>query len=176
MIRHFEAGEQIVPPGESWVLVVGGVTRPGNRRARRVAAKALARGLDVVWLDGFEETHPDTGARVPVDVDEPKGDLTSVGYVDAEEATASGRMRIGAGLRSNPITRWMWKLLLRRVGTILRPSAGWKAVRPTLGQLDSAVAPRNIVYCDDYAITIAWNAGRMWTNTTISTDLDTRKS
>ena len=156
--------------GESWVVVFGGVTRPGNRRARRFVVKALKKGFDVVWFDGFEERYQDSGVRVPLDETEFDATLAIVGYEEAESKTFGGRLRSGDGLRKNPLTRAIWKVILRRLGTILRPRAGWSAVRTGIESLAKGAAPQLIIYCDEYAITSAWYAGRLWKSVLISMD------
>lgn len=66
MIAPGEVGRHL--PESPWVLIFGGVTREGNRRARRAARSALADDLSVVWFDGFEESlDGPSGARVPLD-------------------------------------------------------------------------------------------------------------
>jgi hypothetical protein len=159
----------------SWVLILGGVTRHGNRRARRVAVQMLKDGLDVVWFDGFEERDVDSGSRVPLEVPDVHPEITIVGYRDAEDRSLAGRLRTGSGLKANPFTRAMWKLVLRRIGTVLRPRAGWKAIKPEIEMLAAGPAPRLIVYCDVYAITSAWYAGNQWTSTPILSGLPERQ-
>ena len=164
---------EVVEPkhvGESWVLVFGGVTRPGNRRARRVVVKALKKGFDVVWFDGFEERYEDTEVRVPLDETVFDASLAIVDYEETERKTFAGRLRSGDGLRSNTLTRTIWKVVLRRLGTILRPRAGWSAIRPGVESLAKGTAPQLIIYCDEYAITCAWYAGRLWRSVLISAD------
>ncbi|HJQ76222.1 MAG TPA: hypothetical protein VJ948_03060 [Acidimicrobiia bacterium] len=153
--------------GESWALVIGGVTRAGNRRARRAVSQALHRGLDVVWLDGFEERFPDSSQRVPLDRSGDEAALIILGYEAAESKTLSGRLRSSDRWRANPILRRIWRPLLRRVGTVMRPRAGWKAVRGDIEALSGRPAPVAIVYADDYAITIAWHAGHIWSSAPI---------
>lgn len=165
---HLQAGSLDAGAiGERWALVVGGVTRAGNRRARRAVAQALHSGLDVVWLDGFEERLPDSSERVPLE--SPGGDaaLIVVEYEAAESKTLSGRLRSPKRWLGNPVLRRVWRLLLRRVGTVMRPRAGWKVVRDDIDALSSRPAPAAIVYADDYAITIAWHAGRIWSSAPI---------
>lgn len=145
-----------------WVLIFGGVTRQGNRRARRTASLSLASGHDVVWVDGFEETYPDSGERVPLEETEGTATLVVVGTVAAENLTLAGKMRTGSRLTRNPLTRTLWKVLFRRLGTLLRARASWTVVRADIRSLATRDAPARIFYADDYAITSAWYAGRIW--------------
>jgi hypothetical protein len=168
--------QQMLPdalaPG--WVLIFGGVTRPGNRRARGSATRALASGLDVVWFDGFEETYPDTTERVPLDDPDPSARLVIVGFASTEEDTLAGRLRTGDVFRKNPVTRWLWAHFLRRMGSLLRARACWTSVRNLVGQLVDNPPPSAIVFGDDYSITSAWYAGRIWPATRIVHDLRER--
>jgi len=160
---------------DTWVLIFGGVTREGNRRARRATAVALASGNDVVWFDGFEETDPDTGNRVPLDSAVSDEGLFILGFVEREAQTLSAKLRLGGRLRSSSLARKLWYAVLRRVGLVLRPRACWKAVRDDVRVLAAASAPASILYCDDYSITSAWRAGRLWESTPIVASLgDTR--
>jgi hypothetical protein len=161
--------------GDRWALILGGVTRQGNRRARRIATKMLKEGLDVVWFDGFEERSKDDGTRVPLDLDELDGSLTIVGYGESDAKSFAGRLRTGSRMRSNPLTRALWRVLLRRLGTILRPRAGWLIIRPAVEQLSSLPAPRLIVYCDVYSITSGWYSGQLWRSTPILSGLPERR-
>lgn len=54
---------------DSWILIFGGVSRLGNRRARRFTTGALEARKHVVWIDGFEEEHDrPEGGRVPLEI------------------------------------------------------------------------------------------------------------
>ena len=55
-------------PEEPWVMIFGGVTREGNRRARRAVSASIRKGWNVVWFDGFDERFDNgKGQRVPLD-------------------------------------------------------------------------------------------------------------
>lgn len=169
---YFPAGRlDVSAVGDRWLLLLGGVTRQGNRRARRIASSALQSGLDVVWFDGFEETDEGSSMRVPLDVVEPGGSLVIVGFENAERRTLSGRLRLGGSLRANPLGRWIWKLLFRRIGSMTRPRACWAVVRSDIRALARHGIPEAIVYGDDYAITSAWYAGQLWRSAPLSTGL-----
>lgn len=152
---------EFVPTGsERWILILGGVTRLANRRARRIAVEALEEGIDVVWFDGFEEQTD--GVRVPLEVEDHDGALWVVGYSATEAGSLAGRLNSGSRMASNRIGRALWKTFGRRLGRILRPRAGWKAIRSSIRSLANGPAPRSIVYCDVYAITSAWHSARLW--------------
>lgn len=139
--------EKVVPlqdvgshrPEAPWVLILGGVSREGNRRARRAARQALEGGLAVVWFDGFAETHDDpSGSRVPLDVERPSADMLVVDYKEAErrhwlnrmvegvpEALESPLAVLEGGLRrrgTGGLVRLALRLrlLVGRVGSLLR--------------------------------------------------------
>lgn len=169
-VTYTDSGRlQGIEVGERWLLILGGVTRQGNRQARRSAAKALESGIDVVWFDGFEETYESSSMRVTLEVDEPRANLVVVGFSDAEANTLAGRLRMGRWLRANPLGRLIWKLVLRRIGSMLRPRAGWTAIRSDIRTLSGHRAPEAIVYGDDYAITSAWYASRVWKSVSVAT-------
>lgn len=153
-----------------WVLVFGGVTRVGNRRARRAIDQAAGEGWGIVWFDGFCERSDKTGERVPV-----KGadtmQLTVVEFSQEEERTLSGRLRLGTVWRRNRIGQFFWTRFGRRLGLILRPRACWKVVASDVHQLRTVPAPCAIVYGDEFALTSAWYAGRMWSSPPIGTVL-----
>jgi hypothetical protein len=149
--------------GNRWVIVFGGVSRQGNRRSRRTAASALRAGLDVVWFDGFEETYTGSEERVALDGPEGAAHLVVVGIQAAENLTFAGRLRTGGPFLRNPITKALWKVLFRRLGTLLRARACWKVVRDDVHALADLDDPAMLFYGDDYAITSAWYAGKIWT-------------
>jgi len=154
---------------EGWVLVLGGVTRVGNRRARREIRRAGEEGRDVVWFDGFCETVAETGERLAVELK--AGRLWIVDLRSAEETTLAGRLRLGTALRSNALSRFLWKVIGRRLGLLLRPRACWKVIREDILSLRSSPPPQAIILGDDIAVTSAWYAGRLWPGSPITTDL-----
>ena len=155
---HFDVGLL----GDRWILIFGGVTRQGHRSSGRAASGALESGLDVVWFDGFDEATEGVLDRKPLDVAQLSGNLVVVDFTEAEARTVSSRLRSGRALRSNPVARWIWKVLLRRIGSALRPRSCWLVVKRDLRALQSHSPPEAIVYGDDYAITSAWHSGRIW--------------
>jgi hypothetical protein len=55
------------------------------------------------------------------------------------------------------------KLVLRRVSQILRGVLGWNLVKEDVNDLaKSAVPPRQVIYGDEFAMTQAWHAVRIW--------------
>lgn len=156
--------------GERWVLVLGGVTRQGNRTARRTSAQALEAGLDVVWFDGFVEKYPDSDERVPLDLETPIGRLIVVEFDEAEARSFPGRLMASKMMQANVVTRLIWRFVLRRLGSILRPRACWQVIRPDVETLSGGSAPpETIVYSDDTSITSAWHAARLWPDARVST-------
>lgn len=156
--------------GERWILVLGGVTRQGNRTARRTSAQALEAGIDVVWFDGFAERYPNSDERVPLDVEAPIGRLIVVEFHEAEARSLPGRVRANKKMQANVVTRLIWRFVLRRLGSILRPRACWHVIRPDVESLFAGSAPpETIVYSDDTSITSAWHAARLWPDARVST-------
>lgn len=154
--------------GPDWVLILGGVTRTGHRRAQRVTELAGNSGLDVVWFDGLVddesplETVPDeTGSTTTVVV---------VTFGEELRRTMSGRMRSGDGLRQNALGRQVWRVL-RKVGGLLQPRACWRVIEKDVRELANLTPPAGIVYTDDQAITSAWYASRIWRSAPVATDL-----
>ena len=171
MNTYIQTGEAIAELEDNWVIVFGGVTRPGNRRARRLTKRALRKGIAVVWFDGFEERFENSGDRVPLDEDGFDPDLLVVGFAEAETRTLAGRLLSGQGFNGNSLGRAVWKIFLRRLGAVLRPRAGWQTIRPDVEALARGKPPQMILYCDDNAITSAWHAARIWASTPVGTDL-----
>jgi len=156
--------------GENWVLVLGGVTRAGNRHSRRAVIEALDSGLDVVWFDGLEGTGGSETPDVPM-VPADDRTLLIVGFADTEAKSLASRLRSPAGFQANNAARFIWRHVLRRVGSVLRPRACWAAIRPDVSSLSEAAPPAAIVIGDDYSITSAWYSGRIWRDTPLSTQL-----
>ena len=203
MIEHVvgpgEVGGHL--PSDTWVLVFGGVSREGNRRARRAAAKALDNGFDVVWMDGYAEVFKDDGGhRVPLDTNE-SGAVVIVDYSIAERAhflnrmvqtipdslvapvaaierrlhasSAHGARQITQARRGLvAMMRKFRKKLLRRISQVFRGMVGWRVVRSDVQALAvSAPPPTYIVFGDDFALTQAWHAARIWTESPVGTEL-----
>jgi len=169
-MAHLVSGELDPSPiSERWILVLGGVTRQGHRRASRAAATALASGLDVVWFDGYDETEEGFPREFPSAGKDEGGHLVTVDFAEAESHTVSGRLRDGGRLKASPMGRWVWKQLLRRIGSLLRPRACWATIRSDIRILSDRRTPDAIVYTDPVAITSAWYAARIWTGVSVST-------
>lgn len=154
--------------GPRWLVVFGGVTRSGHRRARRVASRALDDGLDVVWFDGLGETDSDP-MRIESSSSDVESNLVIVPFAAELSRTLSGRLRSGGWLRTSPIGRQLWRLL-RKVGSVLQPRACWLTVRADVRRLAGHSPPVAIVYTDDQSITSAWYASRIWETVPVSTD------
>lgn len=155
-----------------WIIVFGGVTRKGNRRARRAASRALSMGMDVVWFDGYEESDPRTGYRLPLDI----GTTTDasavvVGFKHEESVTLAGRLRVGGRARHNGMTRWLWTRSARRMGNLMRARSCWSVIRADVLRLKHLSEPTFIVFADDHTLTSAWYAGRVWKSAPICSSL-----
>lgn len=151
-------------PADDWLLVVCGPSRPGNRRARRLAADASRLGLDVVWFDGFDERVD--RVRVPLDSDDLAAPIHVI--VCAETFGRSDartlRRRIAATLERPELPT-----PLRRAGAVLRKSAAigrprrhWQVLRPAIEALVATSEPIGVVPCDDSGFVVAWNVMRRW--------------
>lgn len=92
-------------PESSWIVVFGGVTREGNRRARRAIRAALEEGLSVVWFDGFSERWDEqrSSDRVPLDVPVPDGKVVVVDY------------------RGEEVRHWLTRLVEGVPSTVVKP-------------------------------------------------------
>lgn len=150
-----------------WVVIFGGVTRTGNRRARRAAGRALEWGLDVVWFDGFEETDPKTGARVRVKAHPSNSaQMIVVGFRRQESSTLAARLRND---ETNPDA--LWRRFVGRFGRLFRARTCWSVVRDDVRRLSGVTDPTFIVYVDDHTLTSAWYAGRIWRSSPICSTL-----
>lgn len=84
VLRLGEVGSHL--PTEPWLLVFGGVTREGNRRARRATEAALRSGMSVLWFDGFGEQMAGAETdRVPLDAPTEDGRLLVIDYTREEQ-------------------------------------------------------------------------------------------
>lgn len=181
--------------GRRWVLIFGGVTREGNRRARRAVSRALEEGWAVVWFDGYREVfEDDPNERVQLGEDAPSDSVTVVDYSDDERSHWLNRMvervpkalvrplesteqRVGANGRGIEMTRRLrrsmarfmlgfQRVVLRRISQLFRGVVGWRLVRnDVLGLADAAVPPEQIIFGDEFALTQAWHAVRLWPDT-----------
>jgi len=184
-------------PSDPWIVVFGGVTRDGNRRARRAINAALQSDASVVWFDGFSERWGDREAsgRVPIDPLVPDGKVVVVEYQRQERQHWMVRLLGGVPLEMaesrvatpgksrvpvlTPLRRLTQRTLrlvhrkvLRRLFLVFRGMVGWKVVRNEVLALSmSTSAPRRIVYADDFALTIGWHSARLWPETPTSMDM-----
>ena len=189
-------------PVGSWVLVLGGVSRVGNRRARRFSIQAAISGKKVVWFDGFEEVWEDSAkGRVDLPSDTPDEAIFVFGYRDQEQRFFLNRLanavpravfapgswaakQLGRssneslahfGRRIRRITRKVGEALrskfLGKLAAAFRGRAGYKIVRTQLVQLARSTTPSAIIFCDDFALTTAWHAARIWPDAPVSSEL-----
>ena len=81
------------------IVVFGGVTRAGNRRARDACRAAMSAGYDVIWFDGFEEVASYEGVpqRVPLDAEPIGQTVVVIGYAGAERHLLINSLPIANG-------------------------------------------------------------------------------
>ncbi len=177
--RVSAVGERLDLAGLPWLLVVGGATRPGNRRSRRLCAEAASLGFPVVWIDGFGERDRD-GQRVPIEVSgsEPDHPIRIVECAEALEL----EVRSGPGFRCAELLddlagrlaplrgplRWAARFA-RRAARAGRGGALWRIIDRS-GLLDDA-RPYAIVHADEFALATAWRLHRRWPDVMIGPDL-----
>lgn len=165
------------------VVVFGGVTRSGDRRARRQLRRAVAAGCDAVWFDAWEGVvHLPT--RVERHVFEADQDQTVVvvGYRALERNLLVNRLPNGnrfirqvlerRGLLQQPgVVRTMrvfdalWGRLafpvLVAVAKVARGRMAWPEVAPLVAAVaDHLDAPECLIFTDDHSLPVAWNAAR----------------
>jgi hypothetical protein len=155
-----------------WILILGGVSAAGNRRALRLASEIAEEGLAAYWIDGFRERAD--GADLAVEVDGISGGaeidvLTIVERLSEADQRAllarfasvlqsmliEGGGRIGQRFMSVP------KILYKASG-LGRGRRYWAAVHGELELLEPLEPPVGIAYCDDTALTAAWHLARRW--------------
>lgn len=167
---------------DPWVLVLGGISRAGNRRARRAARAAVRTGYHVLWFDGFEEVDPHHPDR-RLEVLEPTGpdQVTVLGYKIVERHQLLNRLAFGklpeteTGAIANGGDKKRWiglmifrlalrirKRIIRKIYKAVRGYLNWRKLRPEILKLRSLPNPAFIVYCDEYATPSAWHATRIW--------------
>lgn len=157
-------------PADPWVLVLGGVTREGNRRARRAVREATSGGLSAIWFDGFDERYEDAREmRVELGGDLDYSNVVVVCYADEERAhwlNSAGdalTQRVEKGSRSieekvsgrfdatakvlrrirmwvEKLARRVRKLVLRRLSQIFRGLVGWSLIESDIVTLERTVA------------------------------------
>jgi len=183
--EHWLSLSEIGPENisEPWVLVLGGISRDGNRRARRAAREAASHGLNVLWLDGYEETYPgENSQRVPIEGLDGPGVVVVAGFRQRERGSLLNRLSYGSPKANHldsetddeagwdpPSTRIgravarIRTSLFRKINQVFRGYLLWRLLRPILARLhDSSPQPASIVYCDDYTIPAGWHAARIW--------------
>lgn len=168
-------------PTVPWILILGGLSRAGNRRARRVVAGVVGRGAVPVWIDGFDERREEDGERVVIDgladdarvlvvpCAEQERSLSEHGFTMRCSRWVGGTYSALERRRvATPVVRrgrGAAKLLersLARAGGVGRGRRLWHLLRPELDSIDLDQRPTAVVYCDDYALTSAWYLSRRW--------------
>ena len=156
-----------------WVLVLGGCTRPGNRRARRDVKTAVEHGFRAVWLDGFEEEVD--GCRAPIADLAAGAEVRIVRLRAMDEASNRRTVRsrlarlIGSG---SPGPRR--KQLARSVKRLVQVGRGRRLrsiQMPIIDELAVSSRPDEVVYCDDLALATAWELSRRWPDVRIGSEL-----
>ena len=142
-----------------WVLVLGGVTPLGHRRAQRIVSRIAATSANVIWVDGFER--PGSEHEPSREVDLPSH-VTVISFARAQAESLAGRLIHGGTWRNRPLLGRLWRSYLRRLGGLLRPRSAWRVIKTEVHRLSTLSDPEAIVFCDDYALTSAWNCARIW--------------
>ena len=149
---------QHMPMG-SWILIFGGATREGNRRARRAIRNAVDGDTSVLWFDGFgERGEGRESGRVPLDVSVPDDRVVVIDYSVEERGHWLNRMvdtvpdvllkpvvkaenltRDTRGKQTPVLTRMrralerilalIKKKILKKIAVIFGGRVGWKMVR-----------------------------------------------
>ncbi|MCH8217318.1 MAG: hypothetical protein IH892_11170 [Planctomycetes bacterium] len=196
-----EVGDHL--PHQPWILVLGGTTREGNRRARRAIRTALEVNTGALWFDGYSERTSEHGVeRVPLDVPVPNGRVVIVDYAAKERGHWLNRMVEGvpealislvvkvedmvavAGDGRVPVVTRMRrafekalafvrKKALRRFSLMFRGRVGWRIVKEDVAFLSkNAPPPKQIIYGDDFALTLGWHAARIWPDARTSMEFE----
>jgi len=154
-MRHIDAGDGVPDP---WVLVIAGVTALGRRQAMRAVTGALGEGKNVFVLDG----------QVPAFGSE---DLATTEGREVLVYSFGARERDGLAARllepTDDHRGRVWRMVGRRLGTVLRPLGVWSQARPAIRPLATGPAPERIVCCDEVSITTAWKSSRIWPGTPV---------
>lgn len=174
-------------PAGRWILIFGGVTREGNRRARAATEASAEVGIHVVWFDGYREVFNDRpDDRVALDDKVSTTQVLVIDYsadekrhwvnrmVDSVPAAllrplqaTEGQFRSGLPRRLHTsigrAIRAFRRIVLRRVSQVFRGAVGWSLVKNDVNAIARLVeSPVQIVYGDDFAFTQAWHAVRIW--------------
>lgn len=164
-------------PNVPWVLLLGGCTRPGNRRARRTVGKAIELGLQVIWIDGFEEEVE--GQSVPVEGIATDAGLIIVGVREAEVAAThqTTRAKVARLLPNGSSNAGVQRIsrFLRRSLQIGRSRRFHRLQQAVINQITTSTPPAAVVYCDDTAITTAWHLSRRWPQVVVDSELKIRE-
>ena len=148
-----------------WVLVLGGVSRAGDRRARRAVLAALEANTNVIWFDGFER--PDDDATEDPTIEPTNGELLIVGFRDAERRLFLNRIENVFG--STPKRRKFRNQFVRPLGTVTRSYRNWILLRPTLRSMMPVVSsPTQIIWSDDFSLASAWHIARLWPDAAVA--------
>lgn len=148
------------------VVVLGGYTRPGDRRARRSVIAALNEGFDVTWVDSFEDTH--SGRRVELSSIDSETSLENERLEIIEARTAfeaifrsSRRFKLATVVgRSNSSQLQAVARFIRRLNQIGRSRRMDYVVRPIVEKILAEGKLSVLVYCDDFALPTAFWVSR----------------
>lgn len=147
-----------LPDIKPWLLIFGGITHAGRRRASRFAERGSEKDLAIVCFDGYS-SEPVSECGEAVVIAYAHLELDSIGARLARYTPpGEGRLIL------------LFRKLVRRIGTLFRPYLTWRLLRPVVLGLGSARAPVAIAYCDDSAIPLAWHAARMWSAPPVISD------
>ena len=164
-----------------WILLLGGTTRVGNRRARRLVVELTKLGASVMWVDGFVETVPGAQGRVPID-GVPLGHKVEILEVKSEFVAAS-RHSLSAltepllvrlaktGSRASSLAR-RFATFTRRLENLGRGRRFWSVVRRNLDEVGLGEPPTAVLYCDDSALLAAWHLARRWPSSAVGSSLE----
>ena len=178
------------PKNDAWpelservAIIFGGVTRSGDRRARREIRKAFANDCDVVWFDAWEgEDHSGLTIRRHVFEENSDHRVLVVACRAEERALLVNRLPnapryVISRLEKSPFGRLpgmpgllglietAWRRLARPVFVAIAKSSrgvlAWQRLESRIRAVAAHVpSPECVVYVDDYSLPVAWNAAR----------------
>ena len=172
------------------VVVVGGPSPAGNRRARQLVVRAAETGRRVVWIDACGEHRVDgDGDGGLAEVMSGAGLTSGAGVIEwvsaadaLDERLQRGRLWRAAGR----VGAWRDAKLVRRRGRLRGMFAGvastlrrfarlgrgvglWRSVD---AQLDAAAGPpAAIVHTDEVSVTTAWHLARRYRDVPAGDDI-----
>lgn len=152
---------------DSWVLVLGGVTSLGHRRALRIVPRIATSDAKVIWLDGFQPRNSEASLSDAVEL---PSHVSVIASPRSKMAKVSEWLAQGGSRLNRPLFRRLWRKSLRRFGSALRPRASWQNIRTEVRQMATLPSPDAIVFCDDLALTSAWHCARIWPDTPVGSD------